>query len=445
MDKKRTTAFVIASLMAVSMLSACSGPSGNAGNASGDAAASGGSADNASGSAIRLLNGKSEVDTQIKALASAFEKETGQKVIVESIPAGVEVQPTLKGYYLADQMPDIFVCEGSSFANWEGLLVDMSKEDWAGRTDAAYIDKEYGTLGFPYTTEAIGLAYNADILAKAGIDPAGLTSPAAYEAAFKKLDSMRSELGLTAVSGYCAEDQNLGWSSGNHIFGAYIDSGLARDDTTYIDLLQDGGKIDTARFKDFASFIGLLQKYSDPALLVKGTYDDQVKGFASGKYAFVTQGSWIGAILTGDDADAYKSAGSFKIGMAPYAFEDGMDTILTSAPSWWAVCREGNVDASLKFLQWCSEDAAQKIFVEDAGFVSPFKDCKYVASDPFAQTIADHVTAGKTSDWHWQNMKEGLGTNALAPLFNQYAAGKLDTDGFVDAVAKASADYYSVN
>lgn len=81
MDKKRTTAFVIASLMAVSMLSACSGPSGNAGNASGNAAASGGSADNASGSAIRLLNGKSEVDTQIKALASAYEKETGQKVI----------------------------------------------------------------------------------------------------------------------------------------------------------------------------------------------------------------------------------------------------------------------------------------------------------------------------------------------------------------------------
>ena len=39
-------------------------------------------------------------------------------------------------------------------------------------------------------------------------------------------------------------------------------------------------------------------KYSDPELLVDGTYDNQVGNFAAGKYAFVTQGSWIGASLT---------------------------------------------------------------------------------------------------------------------------------------------------
>ena len=65
------------------------------------------------------------------------------------------------------------------------------------------------------------------------------------------------------------------------------------------------------------------------------------------KYAFITQGSWIGALLSGADADAYAKAGSFKVGMIPYAFEDGMDTILTSAPSWWAVSKEGNVEAAL--------------------------------------------------------------------------------------------------
>ena len=46
-------------------------------------------------------------------------------------------------------------------------------------------------------------------------------------------------LGLTAVVGYYTEPVNLYWSTGNHVFGQYLDAGLARDDTTYIDMLSD--------------------------------------------------------------------------------------------------------------------------------------------------------------------------------------------------------------
>ena len=99
----------------------------------------------------------------------------------------------------------------------------------------------------------------------------------------------KDELGLTAVVGYAAEPVNLYWSTGNHLFGTYLDEGLDRDDTTYIDMLNDGGKLDEARFTDFAKFVGLLNQYSDPALLVSGTYDQQILNFSSGKYAFVTQ------------------------------------------------------------------------------------------------------------------------------------------------------------
>ena len=261
--------------------------------------------------------------------------------------------------------------------------------------------------------------------------------------AFETIDAKKTQLGLTAVIGYCTEPENLGWSAGNHIFGAYIDSGLSRSDTTYIDLLGNGGGIDDARFKNYAQMIGLFNEYSDPALLVNGTYNDQVMGFASGKYAFITQGSWIGATLTGDDASAYASAGNFEIGMVPYAFEDGMDTILTSAPSWWAVSKEGQVDAALAFLQWCSEDSAQKILVEQAGFVSPFKDCKYVASDPFAPVISSYISAGKTSSWHWMDMPEGLGQKGFSYVFNSFAKGEIDADGFLKQIKKVAGDWYS--
>ena len=395
---------------------------------------------NGEATTVRVINSKGEVQEQMEALAAAFNSSQSDVVVeIETLPSGVDIQSTLKGYYLADNMPDIISCEAAGFAKWEGLLADMSDQPWVSDTDAAYVDDTYGVLGFPYTTEAIGLAYNADVLAKAGIDPATLTSPSAYADAFATLDAQKEALGLTAVVGYCAEKENLYWSTGNHIFGAYLDSGLSRDDTTYIDLVEQG-QLDPSRASNYASFIGMLNTYSDPALLTAGTYDDQVNGFASGKYAFVTQGSWIGSTLA--SSDLYKAAGSFQVGMAPYAFEDGMDTILTNPPSWWAVMKEGHVEAAEAFLAWCAGDSGQKIMVEDAGFISPFKSCSYVANDPFAPVLSEYLASGKTSAWHWMNVKEGLAQNVIAPCFYDYAAGSTDAAGFVNALSSGLAQAY---
>lgn len=397
------------------------------------------------GTAIRLVNGKIEVDSQLKKLAEMYEEETGVAVEIESLGGGVDIQGTLKGYYQADNMPDIFVCSGTAdYSNWDGLLVDMSGEAWVSDTDAAYVDEEYGTIGFPYTTEAIGLTYNADILEAAGIDPTTLTGPEEIAAAFETIDSMKDDLGITAVVGYSAEVVNLYWSTGNHLFANYLDSGLDRDDTTYIDLLNDGGQLDTERFTAFAEMVALLNQYSDPALLVSGTYDQQILNFASGEYAFVTQGSWIGATMTADDAEAYEAAGNFEVGMIPFAFEEGIDTILTNSPSWWAVyAGSENTDAALAFLQWMSEDTAQQVLVEEAGFISPFTSCTYVADDPFAATVSEYIAAGKTSPWHWLNMVEGLAQNYTGQVFADFAAGSLDTETFVSVMQQQCAAAYA--
>lgn len=400
----------------------------------------------AEGDTIRLVNGKVEVDAQFKKLAEMYEKETGTKVEIESMGGGVYIQGTLKGYYQSDNMPDIFVNGGSTdFANWDGKLVDMSDQEWASDTDSAYVDDEQGTIGFPYTTEAIGLAYNKDILDKAGIDPATLTGPDAIKKAFETIDSKKDELGITAVVGYCAEPVNLYWSTGQHLFANYLDAGLKRDDTTYIDMLNDGGKLDEARFKDFADFVSLLNQYSDPSILVSGTYDQQILNFSSGKYAFVTQGSWIGATMTVDDADAYKEAGNFEVGMIPYAFEDGIDTILTNSPSWFSIYKDGNVEAAEAFLQWLTTDEAQEVLVKEAGFISPFKSCDIVGDDPFAQTITDYQKNEKTSSWHWlvPGMKEGLAQNYTGQVFADFASGSLDEDGFVKTMNQVLQSAYA--
>ena len=448
--KKRNLALMTAAL--VLALTACGGGSASETKASGEndkaetskaEEAQSGDKKSSSGKELRLVNGKIEVDAQLKELAAAYEKDTGVKVNIESMGGGIDIQGTLKGYFQADNMPDIFVNGGDTdFKNWEGHLVDMSKEKWVSDTDAAYKDKDGKVVGFPYTTEAIGLAYNADILEKAGIDPKSITGPDSMKKAFETLDSKKDELGLTAVIGYVAEATNLYWSTGNHLFGVYEDGGLKRDDTKYFDLLEQG-KIDKDRFSKYADMVELFNKYADPALLVSGTYDQQIQNFSAGKYAFVTQGSWIGATMTNDDKEQYEAAGKFKVGMIPYAFEEGIDTIQTNSPSWWAVFDNDNKEEALKFLQWASEDEGQKILVEKAGFVSPFKSISYVADDPFAQTITDYTKAGKTSAWHWLGNKEGLAQNALGVVYQDFASGNLDKAKFVDTVEKVVAQYYA--
>ena len=448
--KKRNLALMTAAL--VLALTACGGGSSSETKVSGETdkaettkADEGKSEEKKSsaGKELRLVNGKIEVDAQLKELAAAYEKETGIKVNIESMGGGIDIQGTLKGYFQADNMPDIFVNGGDTdFKNWEGHLVDMSNEKWASDTEAAYKDKDGKVVGFPYTTEAIGLAYNADVLEKAGIDPKSITGPDSMKKAFETLDSKKDELGLTAVVGYVAEATNLYWSTGNHLFGVYEDGGLKRDDTKYFDLLEQG-KIDKDRFSKYADMVELFNKYADPSLLVSGTYDQQIQNFSAGKYAFVTQGSWIGATMTNDDKEQYEAAGKFKVGMIPYAFEEGIDTIQTNSPSWWAVFDNDNKEEALKFLQWVSEDEGQKILVEKAGFVSPFKSISYVADDPFAQTITDYTKAGKTSAWHWLGNKEGLAQNALGVVYQDFASGNLDKAKFVDTVEKVVAQYYA--
>lgn len=427
--KKKLLSLLLVGLMGASIV-AC-GDTGSGNTSSGD-----------TGKSIRLVNGKIEVDSQLKKLAEMYEEETGVHVEIESMGGGIDIQGELKAYYQSDNMPDIFVCGGAAdFDNWDGLLQDMSDQAWVSDTDAAYTSDE-GVVGFPYTTEAVGLAYNADILSAAGVDPASITGPESMRKAFETIDSKKDELGLTAVIGYYAEPVNLYWSTGNHLFGNYLDAGLDRDDRTYIDMLSDGGKIDDARFADFADMVELFNEYADQSLLVSGTYDQQILNFASGKYAFVTQGSWIGATMTGDDADAYAEAGNFECGMIPYAFEEGIDTILTNSPSWWAVYNGGNVVEAEAFLQWLAGDEAQEVLVMEAGFISPYKSCTYVANDPFAETISEYTAAGKTSAWHWLEMTDGYAQNYTGQVFADFASGTLSKEEFISTFKQVTENAY---
>ena len=178
---KKFLAIVLALTMVIA-LAACGVSTESAAPAasSGDSQAA---APAASKNGIILFNGKIEIDTALQHAAQVYEAATGKHVEINSVGGGVDLQSELKQRYQAGNMPDIYTCEGTpDFSNWTGMMVDMADQPWAADTEAEFIDSTGATVGFPYTTEAIGLAYNKSILDKAGIDPKSITGPVSIRA-----------------------------------------------------------------------------------------------------------------------------------------------------------------------------------------------------------------------------------------------------------------------
>lgn len=382
-----------------------------------------------SGNALRLVNGKIEIDKQLKDLVEKYKAETGQEVIVESLGGGVDIQATIKGYYQAGNMPDMFVIGGKGdYASWKGLAADLSDTAFAKDTTVAFKDDETGeVVGFPYAVEGYGITYNADILKKAGIDPKKLVNYKAYEEAFKTLEEKKSELGLQAVISMAAESGQMYWSTGNHLFGYYLSGGIKREDKTLYNKLMKG-EVDKKRLAQFGKFFKLMAKYADPQVLISGTYDDQLALWAKGKAAFITQGNWVDASFKDYDI-------KFDAGIAPLAFtNEDMTGVLADSPSWWIAYKDGkNVEGAKKFFDWmATSDVARKAMVEDMGMVSPYLSVKNKPVLPLAKSIAGYLQASDTYAWDWSNMPEGIAMQYIGGVFESYAKGEIDNDKFVE-------------
>lgn len=436
--KKRLLASILAGVMVIGSLTACGGSASDGNTAESNENTEGESTSAAvSEDAIRIINGKIEIDKALKAYAKIYEEKTGQEVVIESLGGGVDINGTLKGYLAAGNMPDMFVYGGEGdYQTWKDYMADLSTEKWAEDTDFVFTGEDGKVVGFPYAVEGYGITYNADILKKAGVDPKGLTSYSAWEEAFQTIDAKKEELGLNAVVSTAAESGQMYWSTGNHIFGYYLSGGLERDDSTYIDMLLEG-KIDNDRLGQFAKFADMLFDYSDETVLISGTYDDQLALWAQGKTAFVIQGNWIDPSLPEYNVE-------FDCGIAPLAFtEEEMTGILADSPSWWAVYNKGDkIDACKAFLESLAmTEEGQEALVLEGGMISPFRSTIIEPETPLALDLKSYIDSENTYAWQWTRMPEGLAMNSTGGIFELLAKGEIDQQQFVEMMGTAIAEY----
>ena len=382
-----------------------------------------------------IVQNKVEIDAALQEYAKLYTEKTGVPVKVISGGGSSDYNTVLKNEMAQDRQPDIFVFEGpSGYEMWKDRIVDMTGADWTANTTMAYMDGEK-VVGFPVAIEGYGLAYNKEILDKAGIDPATLTTVDAYKAAFEKLDSMKAELGLDmVVSMVAGTSQNMTWVTGLHNFNVYLTVGLDRDDTSIIDKVL-AGEVDEERFHDYCEYVALIFQYSDPDMLLNGTQDSQLAAFANGKAAFYHQGNWM-------DPSLVVLNPTFEIGYAPHAFlHTETDGILVNAPSWYVVNQNaGNGDEAIEFLNYMvTSELGQNYMVNEAKMVPAFTNVTLAPATPLSKSVMEWNAAGKTYSWQQYKLPDGFGMGELGKIYELLASGQIDEPTFEQMMKDAIA------
>lgn len=385
---------------------------------------------------VNMFQLKVEIKDAIDAYAAQYSAQMpGVTVRVETLGGGADYGGTLKAKLQSGEMPDIFQIEGQGgYDLWKDYIADLDGQPWVSDTDLAFM-VDGKVKGFPVAIEGYGLAYNAEILAEAGINPASLTTRDAYEEAFMKLDSMKDSLGITSPVAMAASlAGGMWWVAGQHNLAAYWGGGLDFNDTSVIEMAL-AGKMDEDRFREYAQYVQLLFKYADQNILLNGSYDDQVGSFAQGKTAFLHQGNWV-------DPNMKQLGVNFEMGYAPHAFLDTAQTgLYLFAPSWYVVNKESpNAEAAKAFLAaMATSSAGHDFMVNQAGMIPAFKSVTLKPSGQLSQALMAANARGGNYGVFFGMLPDGAGQNVFGPIYDLFAQDQDDLDQFISDMKDAIA------
>jgi raffinose/stachyose/melibiose transport system substrate-binding protein len=385
---------------------------------------------------ITLMQNKPEIDAMLQEYGATWSEETGIDVTIKSVggSSGTTLGQQLRADYAAGEMPDIFIIAGiEDYREWEGVILDLSDEDWVGDTSVAFtVDGD--VYGYPVSIEGYGMAYNADILDAAGVDPASLTSLDAYRDAFETIDGMKDELGIDSVVSMAAS-ADMGWVTAHHNFNALLSNGLPYGDTSVVEELQ-AGNVDQERLAQYADWVELLFEYADETVLTTGNYDDQVGAFATERAAFLHQGNWV-------DPNMESAGADFPMGFAPHgSMERATNGIFVSAPSFYVINSESaNIDAAKQFLSdMVYTEAGKNFVVNEAGMIPAFSAIDQEPSGQLSQSVQRWNAAGNVYSWNQYQFSGEFRDQTLAPIYNRFATGQIDKAEFMRLMTRAFED-----
>lgn len=267
--------------------------------------------------------------------------------------------------------------------------------DWArGRA----IAKDGVTYGVPDQIEALGLFYNADLLAELG-----------FQAPPKTLEELRTMAEAAKAKGFIpiAFGNKEQWE-GASMFS--IGTGTVLGGKKVNDLITGATSWDSPEIASIIDlFFGDFVKNGYYPKQPNGiAYDDANALFFSGKSPFLVTGTWISPDVTAN--------ATFKSGFVPFPSINGSATPLATGlgDGWYVAANSKAKDATLDFLDWMLKPERGKTQLEVFETIPAYPvDTTSVNVSPLYRSIIDQVIAAGSTD-------SGYNLDVMTPdAFNQ--------------------------
>ena len=397
---------------------------------------------NNSKTTIRFLNFKPEIATVYDEIAKAYNKETGNTLIVETAASG-NYEQTLAAKMGTNEAPTLFQINGpKGYTNWKDYCADLSNTElYKHLTDKSLAVTVDGKVyGIPYVVEGYGIIYNKAITDKYFALKEKATKFNSMDE-IKNFDSLKNlvedmqknadKLGIKGVFAATSLKTGEDWRWQTHLANIPV---YYEFNENKVDLSGDATK--TINFKYSENFKNIFDLYinnstTDKKVLGSKIVDESMAEFALGQCAMVQNGNWAWSQISGIDKNTVKAE---NIKYLPiYMGIDGEETqgLCIGTENFFAInskASEQEQKATADFMYWLfSSETGKKFVNEQLEFIAPFDTFtdKERPEDPLAQEVIKWMNNADVTTIPWnftvfpsQTFKEDFGASLL-----QYAQG----------------------
>lgn len=364
-----------------------------------------------------------------------YEEKTGNTVDVQFYPA-TEYSTIITTKMMAGEGPDIFRSDGINLeGQWpDEWFADLSGEEWISRLTEG--GKTNLTWSNGLITQAptaplgpIGIAYNKDTLAAAGVTELPKTWTEFLDACAKIKAAGFIPVNLQLASGNefgATQMYKTGWASINYTRG-----------TAWVAQMVQDVKHNKVKFADVPELKQVLDQILELQSLgylnedyMATTMEMTSARLGSGECGFTTAGEWALPALVADYPDA-------NIGVMPLPVGDDQGCIIVS-PGIGMAANAGSekLDAAKEFIaMWCSQEW----------------QAEYVKLNPGTPWFTDVESEGNkftadTTKWLGENRAYPTFNGPMGvfpemesrPLMQELMLGNLDSEGYLKALDDAA-------
>jgi ABC-type sugar transport system, periplasmic component len=376
---------------------------------------------------ITIMQSKTEIQSDLQKVVNYYNNSQNKVTVNLLGTSGDSYATVLQTQFSATpgKAPTIYTISGFSATKFNPYMASLESSKAAKLLYSDFkgeVTVNGKISGLPMAVEGYGLIYNKSIFKKAGVTASKITSISSLVSACKKLQSVKGV------------EHPIAFSKENYFSFVHVFNWALAVSKNYKDQIKqlDSGKITFSGIptvKTFANDLDKIKTYTNKAL---DSYDDQVSGFADGKFAMIHQGDWAQSVL---DQNKVK----FDYDIMPFP-TSGNTKLAVGLSNAWRVNKYATADqqkAAIDFLDWLiTSKKGQSYCADTFSFISAYKGVKS-ASTKLATDVSRYVKAGKTIPWVFNvDYPNGIDVDG-ASLMQKYYAGAISSSELLNELTTA--------